>query len=789
MIRKVFKFIFVGGLFLGLIAAVAGVSIGLHYYNKLTSDLPRIERISDYQPKSVSRIFASDGTTLMGEEYEELRYPVSFEQIPEKLKQAFLSAEDANFYSHPGIDLVSIMRAVWANLRHKRTVQGGSTITQQVVKSLLLTREKTYERKAKEAILSYRLEQALSKDEILEIYLNEIYLGSRTYGISAAAKVHFRKELADLSLAEIAYLAGLPPKPSYLANPKNRQDALDRQRYVLKQMYKNGYITSAELEEAASEDLQIYPPKREKTYAAPYFTTHVTHQLKTILGDKLTKPGGYTVVTTADIAATELAEASVQRGLREVDKRRGWRGPVARVKLEDQGELLDSKISQPEDLKQSEIYRAIVKSTNPSKAMVAVQVGAIIGYLDLEQSKWAERLFIREIRDEEEDYVDIEWQKIDLLRYLSAGDVIEVSFAGKTERDDYYFKVDQTPEVQGAFVAQNTLTGEVVAIVGGYDFRRSQFNRASQGLRQPGSSFKPFIYLAALEYLAYTAATIVPDSPISLLAGDGEIWNPQNYDKKFLGPITLRTALQRSRNVVSVFMIDQMGVDKVVDVARAFGISTPIPRILSLALGAGEVKLIEMVRAYGAFASGGWLADQITIKEIRDRKGNIVFQKRPKHTKVANEDTTFILVNMLKGVVERGTARKLRALGRPVAGKTGTTNEQMDAWFIGFTPEWTAGAWVGFDVKKTIGRYETGGKAAAPIFLYFMQEFLKDKMVLDFDNIPDGIIPVKINLASGALADEGDPSAFTEYFKIGTEPKYKRRDRAVPQDYLSSEEF
>ncbi|MCB0358111.1 MAG: PBP1A family penicillin-binding protein [Bdellovibrionales bacterium] len=786
MIRKFFKFCLIWGTVLFLLASIAGVVVGLRFYHQLTRDLPRIERLSDYQPKAVTQILAADGT-LVGEAYDERRYPVDFSEIPLVLRQAFLAAEDANFYTHPGIDLTSILRALWVNLREAGTVQGGSTITQQVVKSLLLSRERTYERKAKEAILSYRLEQALSKDDIFSIYLNEIFLGGTAYGVKAAARVHFHKELDELNLAEAAYLAGLPPRPSYLSDPRNRADAMTRQRYVLRQMVENGYITEAERRQAEQSELVIYPPELQKIYHAPWYVTHVRRMLEEQLGRKLVNPGGYVVQTALDLDAYALAEHSVQKGLREVDKRRGWRGPLATIEEGSSDELLDSvALASESGLVADHLYRAVVRELHPRQGYALVQVGEYPGKLRLTGTDWANKYLNKD--------GDVSWIKF--ANYLKVGHVIEVSVdMEKTKpealsgRDgELWFQLDQTPEVEGSFVCANALTGEIIALIGGYDFARSQFNRATQGLRQPGSSFKPFIYLSAIDFLGYTPASIVPDSPISMVDGTGKLWSPANYDRKYLGPITLRTALQRSRNVVSVYLLDKIGVERVIQTARRFGISTPIPAEMSIALGSAETKLIEMVNAYGTFAAAGWRAEPLVITKISDRDGTVIAENRPSQQQVISPDSAFIMANMMKGVVERGTAQVIKQLGRPVAGKTGTTNEQMDAWFIGYTPEWVAGAWVGFDVKRTIGRYETGGKAAAPIFLYFMQSFLEDKPALDFD-IPDGVIPVPINLATGSLVDADAPGAFTEYFKIGTEPKYRRDDRAIPNDYLSSEEF
>lgn len=820
--RKLIKFLFITGLVLFLLGGLAAGGVGAYYYMRYSQDLPKIGRISDYNPKAVSKLLSEDGE-LMAEYYEERRYPAAFEEIPEIVKNSFLAAEDANFYQHPGIDVVSILRAFYANFKGGGTKQGASTITQQIVKSLLLTREKTYERKIKEALLSWQLENALSKDEILTIYLNEIFLGQTSYGVKAAARVHFRKELEDLSIAEAAWLAGLPQRPSYFTHPKRREEALTRQRYVLRQLLRNQMISREEYDEAKASELKIYPPKHRKIFQAPWFVSHATKVLETKLKEvdpyfTAVEPGGFTVTTTASLEADRIADAAVKKSLKELDKRKGWRGPLKKAPNQT------VQIIQP-----GEIYPAQVTSFSPRGGKIRVRLGEYSGIIDKADYKWA-RAFINE-KDRK--------STVNPLKKIKTGDYIEISYHGEkplvaasfvpkeseakegeqvdpsetasenevsstskkadlveiklpedyeVKESEISFKLDQTPEVQAAFAVQNALSGEIKAIIGGYDYRKSQFNRATQGLLQPGSAFKPFIYLAAVKHLGYTPATIVPDSPISMRDGTGDIWSPQNYDKRFLGPITLRRALQSSRNVVSVHLLKRVGIDRGIKAARDLGISTRIDRNMSISLGTPEVKLLEIVNSYGAFAAGGWLSEKLIIKSVKDRHGNVLFQQYPDQKQVIEEDDAFIMANMMRGVVENGTAQIIKKLGKVAAGKTGTTNDQNDAWFVGYTPEWVGGAWVGYDVKRTLGKWETGGKAAAPIFLRFMQEFLKDEPNLEFE-IPDSVIPVRIDKRSGRLVDPSNPNGFIEYFKSGTEPRYSARDLSIPKDYLSSDEF
>jgi len=787
MLKKIVRFLVYLGVAVGLLGTIAAALVGSYFYIRLTRDLPQIESLKDYRPNAVSAVYSADGA-LIAEVFDQggKRYPVQFKDIPLRVRNAFLAAEDADFYHHPGIDPVSIIRAVLKNLMRKKVRQGASTITQQTVKSLLLTRERSFERKAKEAILSYRLEKYLTKDEIFSIYLNEIFLGSGASGIKAAARVHFHKELDQLSIAEAAYLAGLPQRPSELTNPKNRKEAIDRQRYVIRQMVQHGMITTAEGEAAREEPLTIYHQEEQTIFAAPYYASYVINDVLPEVFKKIgpyvsaSSPGGYSIETSVDLKATDTAIRALQKGLREVDKRRGWRGPLGRANGEANGS--SEKVLTPSDLEPNHLYRAVVERVGPEAGTVTVRVGAVEGKVDFKKAPWAKRYLKDDVP-----------QGVEPIRLVQANDILEVSYevpkpAGDSEKSEkkevkndlVNFSLDQTPQLEGAFFLANALTGEIKTMVGGYDYKRSQFNRVVQARRQPGSSFKPFVYLSAVESLGYTPSTIVPDEPISLPAGNGELWTPGNFDGKFLGPITMRTALQRSRNVVSVFLVEKMGVEKIIQTAHRLGITTDIPPNLSIALGTAEINMLELVRAYGAFASGGWLAEPLVVKRIKDRDGKVIYEQEPHGHRVIDEDSAFLMANMMKGVVERGTATVLKALEKPMAGKTGTTNDQMDAWFIGYTPEWVGGVWVGFDQKKMIGGKETGGKVAAPIMLYFMQEFLAKTPPLDF-LVSDGVIPVSVDLNSGHPVPADSLGAFVEYFKSGTEPQMASEPEEWPE--------
>ncbi len=781
----------------GLLSLVVFGLGGMYFYNRLNRDLPKIERLSDYRPKAVTSILASDGS-LVAEIWDERRYPVALGEMPVYVKNAFLAAEDASFYAHGGIDFISMLRAVWVNLVSRATRQGASTITQQIVKELLLTREKTYERKIKEALLSYKLEKYLTKDEILSLYLNQIFLGSGAYGVGAAAKVHFHKDLKDLSIAQAAFLGALPKKPSELSRKENFPHAISRQRYVLKQMKDKKFITEEDYEKAIAEEITVYPTSDENLYQAPYFATQAIKEAEKILQNEnseysLRDPGGFVVRTTVDSAGQVVAQREMQKGLRAVDKRQGWRGPIGNIRGPNKTPLVWDENIDADKLEVGEVYRALVTEVNKVKKTVKVRLGKYSPEISIEGEGWARTKAVIEVGSSE-----IKRFGINPIAEIKPADIIEVSLKdGADPSDQTAFQLDQTPAVQGAMVAMSTLSGEVKALVGGYDYSKSKFNRATQANLQPGSSFKPFVYLTAIQNLNYTPSTLVPDEPISFDTPEG-VWAPQNYDHKFLGPITMRSALQMSRNVVSVFLIDKLGVDSVIRTAKKLGITANIPRNLSIALGTPEVHVIEMVRSYSAFANNGFMPQIQYISSIEDRSGNKVFESQSTPESVIDAPSAFIMAHMMKGVVDRGTATGVKVLGRPIAGKTGTTNESMDAWFIGYTPDWVCGVWVGFDVKRSLGRLETGGKAAAPVFIGFMKEFLGESPIIDFQP-PEGVTPVAVDVRTGIPVDPKSAGAFIEYFKVGediTQPYDGNGSRVdLPSksfeggDYLTNSDF
>lgn len=796
----------------------AGFLVWGYYY--ITRDLPQLSTIRDYRPKAVSTVYSSEGTPV-AEFYEERRYPVKLKDIPPFVRNCFLAAEDATFYSHPGIDPISIVRAMVKNFQSGQATQGGSTITQQVVKNLLLTPEKKLRRKIKEAILSYRLEQRFSKDEILEMYLNEIFFGNTAYGIGAAALTYFHKQPAELTLAEAAMLAGLPKAPSRYSPLTHLLRAKRRQKYVLDQMVRAGFITSEVANRAYDEKIRVYPASASNIFRAPYYISEVRRQLienpdwRSLNIDT----DGLRIETALNLTADAYATTALRNGLREVDKRRGWRGPLATLSPQAKPEFMkmfESRIHQ--ELQFDTPYPAFVTEVSSGKGTAKVDLGYFVGTVNLKQAAWAKKRI--DVRDH------VSW--IAPEQVIRAGDVIEVVVSAPDSNNKAVkrdlppgmvdnLSLDQTPDLEGAVVLIDPNSGRITAQVGGYSYQRSQFNRVTQSYRQPGSAFKPLLYLAAVDGFKYTPSTIVYDQPRTFRVGD-EFWTPGNFDNTYLGPITLRIALEKSRNLVSADIISRIGVDAVIQYAKKLGISSRLGHNLSLSLGSSEVTLLELSRAYGVFAARGVLFDSVYITRILDRDGNELYnfenQKLERAKKVVSENSAFIMANMMKGVVEHGTGYRVKEIGRPVAGKTGTSNDQMDTWFIGYTPNWVCGVWVGFDQKKEIGEKDTGGRVAAPIWLYFMRDFLNhedaenyQRLVeetkaeadrlgieyvapeplepLDF-SVPEGVDPFWINKTTGMAVAQDSPGAFLEYYVKGTEPSKSAPEEPDTTSYLES---
>lgn len=727
---------------------VAGLALVV-FYLELDRSLPSTQSLKNYHPPLVSSVYAADGS-LIGEFYTERRFLVPLQEVPPHLVKAFLASEDVRFYEHGGVDLLGILRASLRNLEAGEIVQGGSTITQQVVKSLLLTPEKTWMRKLKEAVLAYRIDHSLSKDEILYLYLNQIYFGAGAYGVEAAAQVHFDKHVGQLSLAEAALLAGLPKAPSRFSPTQNFSVAKDRQEYVLKRMAEVGFVTSEEARKALGEPLRFAKPKHWTLKALNTFTEEVRRQVEARYGRDGLYKEGLSIYTTLDVRAQEIAQKALDMGLRELDKRHShYRGVNLNVAKEDWPNTLKILGEKNGELIQGKVVVALVTAYDPKTKICQLQLGDVVGRLPPSGWQWTQ------VSDKR------------ATRIFRVGDVIRVHLDKLQDDKSWLTVLEQDPGMEGAFMAMVPETGKVLCMIGGRDFEKSQFNRATQAIRQPGSAFKPVIYSAALDK-GFTEASILIDSPIVFddhsLKGP---WKPANYDQQFWGPILLRRALIHSRNVVTVKLMGQIGVNYVINYAKQLGITSPLTPTLSLALGASGVTLEELITAYSPFINQGERVEPYLIEKILDRKGRLVEEHQVVRESVISPQTAYIMTNLLQGVIEEGTGQKAKELGRPAAGKTGTTNEMKDAWFIGYTPSTLAGVWVGYDDHTlSLGKGETGGRAACPIWLYFMKEWLKNDPMESFP-IPPGVVFAKVNAGSGMVTRADDPNGVYAAFSGG----------------------
>ena len=755
-IRKIsiFKKILLGILFLFIILALTGS--GFLYI--VIRDLPSIASLKDYRPSIITRVY-SDNDKLIDEFYLEDRKVISIAQTPKVVIQAFVAAEDARFFQHEGLDPHGIIRAFFRNLKAGKIVQGGSTITQQVAKSLFLSPKKSYIRKFKEAVLAYRIDKYLKKYEILNLYLNHIYLGHGTYGIEAASQRYFGKRALDLTLSEATLLAGLPKAPSRYSPFSNPKRARQRQAYALSRMTEDGYITEEEKEQALKAPLELKQSKQEEKIA-PYFTENIRRYIQTKYGSNVLYREGLEVYTTLNIEMQKAARAAVDRGLRELDKRQGYRGPLQRIPMEE----FDSFLGKMDDRAEKGcIVKALVVDIDSEKKIVRLRVGEYSGTMTLKDMSWA--------RIPDTDVASGSVKIRNPADVLNVGDVVEAKIIEISEPEDPHLKLalEQEPAVQGSLLCMDVKTGEIKAMVGGRDFKKSEFNRATQSKRQPGSAFKPFIYTAAFDK-GLTPSTIIMDSPIIFKDTlKDSLWKPQNYEEKFYGPTTLRTALVHSRNLVTIKTLKDIGINYAADYTANMGISSPLTRDLSMALGTSGTTLLEIVGAYGVFANQGEKVEPYYIKRIIDRTGHVFEENLPKTEQVIDPRIACITTNLLQGVVQHGTGWRAKALKRPVAGKTGTTNDLKDAWFIGFTPSVACGVWVGFDEETPMGKHETGSRAASPIWLYFMKKILEETPA-EFFPVPQGVVFVRVDPQTGLLAKPDSEGSVFTCFLEGTAP-------------------
>lgn len=780
MIRLIGYFFGLGCLlFLGAAAAAA------IYLSVVSKELPDYEVLAKYAPPVTTRIHAGNGA-LMKEYSRENRLFVPIQAIPDRVKAAFLSAEDKNFYNHPGVDVNGLARAVVVNLQNigsGRRFVGASTITQQVAKNFLLSADQTFDRKIKEAILSFRIEQAYSKDKILELYLNEIYFGLNSYGIAGASLTYFGKSVNELSIAESAYLASLPKGPANYNPFRRAEAAITRRNWVIDRMVENGYVSQSDGEEAKKQPLGVVSPKSGPSlFASDYFAEEVRRQLIDQYGEKTLYEGGLSVRTSLDPQMQLEARKALQDGLVDYDERRGYRGPVKQIATsQDWGAEL-AKVPTLSDVPEWQV--AVVLSVSDQAVDIGLQPGVDAGgKVSTERKRGTIAA------------ADMRWAFRSAggksvkspSSVLSPGDVI---FAQKTgSADSSTYRLRQPPKVQGGLVVMDPHTGRVLAMVGGFSYAQSEFNRATQAKRQPGSSFKPFVYAAAMDN-GYTPASVILDDPLQITLSNGDVWKPTNYEGEGGGVHTLRFAIEHSRNLMTVRLAADMGMPLVAEYAQRFGIYDRMNPVLAMSLGAGETTVLRMVSAYSVIANGGKQIKPTLIDRIQDRYGKTIFKHEERvcdscnvsswqnqdepviadnREQVLDPMTAYQVTSMMQGVVIRGTAAGKIKLNTDVAGKTGTTNDEKDSWFVGYTPSLVAGLYIGYDTPATLGRGGTGGALAAPIFNEFMQAATKDEAPEKFQ-VPAGMTMMAVNRATGMAAEQGDPSAIMEAFKPGTGP-------------------
>lgn len=758
--------LFVLLLVVGGITGAAGL-VGLYYW--ASSDLPSFRKITDYRPPLVTTIYTRDNKVL-GYLYSEKRFLVTLSEMPEFLPKAFLAAEDSTFYQHEGVDISAIVRAMIKNLQRGGIKQGGSTITQQIIKRLLLSSEKSYKRKVKEAILAYRLEKYLTKDEILTIYLNQIYLGSRAYGVEAAARTYFGIHVGDLTIAQAALLAGLPQAPTRYSPFRDFQSAKNRQKYVLGRMLAQGWITQAQHDAAVAEPLVFRSMPDPSWEVAPFYLEEVRRELIDRFGEDQVYNGGLHVHTAVDLKHQEAAERALREGLVASEKRRGYKPALEKLDKEKYDDFYAHSNVPESLLVPGRWVKALVQEVSGQGAVV--RFGDKYGFIPAEEMSfakgkvepgdlvWASVLAVPEKPGAEKPAA----QKSAEAPASGKGKGGKAQAAApapqpaKSGRPMWKLAMQLEPRIEGAIVSMDPRTGEVLACVGGFSFEKSQFNRATQSFRQPGSSFKPIVYSTAMDN-GMTPATVVMDGPFSYRdPWSGQVWSPGNYEGDYGGPMTIRSALAKSKNLVTVRVAQQVGMKKIVERARELGLRGEFVPYLPVSLGAVAVNLLDMVQAYSAFARDGSTIKPRFVLDVKSPWGEEIYVNKPEVKQVLSPQTAYIMDCLLKEVVRAGTATAAKVLGRPLAGKTGTTNDFQDAWFMGFSPYLLSGCYVGFDQPKPMGKGETGGRAALPIWLSYRKAVEDDYPVEDFSR-PPGIVMGTV---------DGVPMAFKEGTERGS---------------------
>lgn len=743
-----------------ILLATSAVFGTIYYFSR---DLPSLDLLQSYEPSLATRVYSDDKRSI-GQFYIEKRIFVPLSKMPKVMIQAILAVEDSRFYEHKGFDLLRMLKATLTNLESMKIRQGASTITQQLTRSLFLTPEKTMQRKFKEILLARKIELMLTKDQILEIYLNQIYFGHGAYGVQIASRTYFGKDAEKLSLSEAAFLAGLPKAPNNYSPYLHPDRARTRKEVVLKRMVEEKFITEETYQNAIKETLDFEKLHPEEDLAL-YFLESIRQYLAARYGDDTVYKGGLNVYTTLNISMQRMANRAMTTGLHELDKRQGYR----------KGAFINWEASSSEEEPQvGDILEGRV--LNVGNKFATVEAGGIIGRILLDDMLWA----IGKSPEEAEGSGETR-RPADLLRPKER--VLLKLQRMSLDAKQVFFSLEQEPEVEGAFIALDPTTGGVKAMVGGYNFKRSEYNRALSARRQPGSAFKPIIYATAIER-GFTPASIIVDNPVIFADQSSDrVWKPRNYEEKFYGPIRLREALAHSRNLATIKLLDQVGIDRVIDLARRVGIQSPLTRDLSLGLGSSGVSLIELTSAYGVFANQGVRATPYFISKVTDHNHALLEEHRTAAQQSVSADTAYLITNLLEEVIASGTGRRAAVLGRPIAGKTGTTNEYTDAWFVGYSPQLVAGVWVGFDTNRPLGGKESGASAALPIWISFMQAALKRYPAIPFP-IPDNIVYAKIDAETGLLAPPEGNQGITEVFIRGTEPKTYKNENASPSDFF-----
>ncbi len=815
-----------------VLVIIAGGIAGTMAYRSLAEGLPELDELEAYESSLVTHVYDRHGE-MIANFFTEKRILIELEDVPQFVRDATIAVEDARFYIHPGIDPKGILRAAWTNYQAGRVVEGASTLTMQVARTLFLNRERTLRRKLREMILAWRIEQRFSKDDILKMYLNQVFYGHNAYGIEAAAQIYFDKSAKDLTLGEGTLIAGLMRAPnSYspihnlarfqiteqsleqlqsegvplsvlerlkglkdqklleettflerlktalgeapavqyqpliLKHSNNLKRSLERRRHVVRRMVDEGYLTPEEARRATEEPIQTNP-NYKSINKSPHFVEHVRRYLEKNYSAKELYEGGWSVYTTLDLNLQHMAERAVRRGVEAADKRHGYQRPFRRLALTGDDTVdqpLIEQVTLPPDtdpiVRHGEVLTGVVSVVSSGAVWVKVKGGRGVMSPD-EGFGW--------VRESDLDRKFENRKQLSPQDIFKVGDVIRVRVVLADERNQaHQLVLEQEPLLEGGLIAIEADSGHVVAMVGGYD-EANQYNRAVQALRQPGSAFKPFVYTAALA-AGKTPATVIYDRAVVIDGGDEEAWKPQNYTQKYYGATTLRNALARSRNMVTVRLVEQVGVEAVRDLATRMGIETELDPYMSIALGSSEVKLLELTSAYGTFANGGLAVPPVFITRILGPNQEIVEENLPRASRVLSPELAYVMTSLMQGVIQEGTGKRVREVGRPAAGKTGTTNDFRDAWFLGFTPELVTGVWVGFDDGTSLGRLESGGRVASPIWLEFMKGALKGRPITDF-SIPSGIRFYRINAESGREV-RGNTGAKTRFeaFVPGTAP-------------------